>query len=80
MPRAATREGGLKTDADWTCEPTHVGRGASVGSGATILCGVRIGRGAMVGAGSVVTRDVPEGAVVAGDVLLFLIKFILLEI
>jgi UDP-2-acetamido-3-amino-2,3-dideoxy-glucuronate N-acetyltransferase len=56
-----------KTDAGtWVSEPTHVSRGASIGSGATILCGVRIEEGALVGAGSVVTRDVPAHTVVAG--------------
>jgi len=66
-PRATTASGGLQTEADWTCVPTRIKRGASVGSGATILCGVTIGAGATVGAGSVVTRDVPDGAVVAGN-------------
>jgi UDP-2-acetamido-3-amino-2,3-dideoxy-glucuronate N-acetyltransferase len=65
-PRATTEDGELKTEADWTCTPTLVKRGASIGSNATILCGVTIGEGAMVGAGSVVTHDVPDGAVVAG--------------
>ena len=67
FPRATTAEGGLQTEADWTCVPTLVKRGASVGSGATILCGITIGEGAIVGAGSVVTKDVPPGAVVAGN-------------
>lgn len=66
-PRAVAADGRPQTEADWTCVPTHVGRGASIGTGATILCGVRIGAGAMVGAGAVVTRDVPPGAVVAGN-------------
>jgi len=66
-PRATNAEGGLQTEADWTCVPTRVKRGASVGSGATILCGVTIGEGAIIGAGSVVTKDVPDGAVVAGN-------------
>jgi UDP-2-acetamido-3-amino-2,3-dideoxy-glucuronate N-acetyltransferase len=64
-PRA-TAGGALQTEADWTVVPTRVGRGASIGSGAVVLCGVTIGEGAMVGAGAVVTRDVPAGATVAG--------------
>src|SRR5690242_4016986 len=67
FPRATTAEGALQTDADWNCIPTIVKRGASIGSNATILCGVEIGEGATVGAGSVVTKDVPPGAVVAGN-------------
>jgi UDP-2-acetamido-3-amino-2,3-dideoxy-glucuronate N-acetyltransferase len=66
-PRATTEEGLLQTEADWKCVGTKVKRGASIGSGATILCGVTIGERATVGAGSVVTRDVPDGAVVAGN-------------
>jgi UDP-2-acetamido-3-amino-2,3-dideoxy-glucuronate N-acetyltransferase len=66
-PRATTAEGTLQTEADWTCVPTRVKRGASIGSGATILCGITIGEGATIGAGSVVTKDVPAGAVVAGN-------------
>jgi acetyltransferase-like isoleucine patch superfamily enzyme len=66
-PRAATNTGTLQTEADWTCVPTLVKRGASIGSGATILCGITIGAGAIVGAGSIVTKDVPDGAVVAGN-------------
>ena len=65
-PRATAPGGGLQTEADWTVVPTRVCRGASIGSGAVILCGVTIGAGAMIGAGAVVTRDVPEGATVAG--------------
>src|SRR5512146_1098415 len=60
-PRATAASGGLQTEADWECVPTRVKRGASVG------CGVTIGVGATVGAGSVVTKDVPDGAVVAGN-------------
>ena len=67
FPRATTAAGQLQTEADWNCVPTIVKRGASVGSNATILCGVEIGEGATVGAGSVVTRDVPAGAIVAGN-------------
>jgi acetyltransferase-like isoleucine patch superfamily enzyme len=65
-PRATTEDGAPQTEADWACVPTVVGRGASIGSNATILCGVTIGEGALVGAGSVVTRDVPPWTVVAG--------------
>ncbi len=65
-PRATTDGGASQTEADWVCTPTIVKRRASIGSNATILCGVTIGEGAMVGAGSVVTHDVPPGATVAG--------------
>ena len=66
-PRATNGEGTLQTEADWECLPTVVKRGASIGSGATLLCGITIGERAIVGAGSVVTKDVPPGAVVAGN-------------
>jgi acetyltransferase-like isoleucine patch superfamily enzyme len=66
-PRATTDTGQLQTEADWTCTPTLIKRGASLGSNATILCGVTVGENAIVGAGSVVTRDIPAGAVVAGN-------------
>ena len=66
FPRA-TSGGALQTEADWECRPTLVKRGASIGSSATILCGVTIGENAVVGAGSVVTRDVPAHGVVAGN-------------
>jgi acetyltransferase-like isoleucine patch superfamily enzyme len=66
-PRATAGGGQLQTEADWTVVRTLVKRGASVGSSATLLCGVTVGEGAVVGAGSVVTRDVPAGAVVAGN-------------
>ena len=65
-PRA-TAGGAMQTEADWTLVPTLVRRGASLGTGSTILGGVTIGEGAIVGAGSVVTRDVPPRAVVAGN-------------
>jgi acetyltransferase-like isoleucine patch superfamily enzyme len=65
-PRSTTAAGDLQTEEDWVCIPTVVKRGASIGSNATILCGVTIGERAIVGAGSVVTHDVPAGAVVAG--------------
>jgi len=67
LPRATAAGGGLQTEADWACVPTTVKRGASIGSSATILCGVTIGEGALVGAGSVVTKDVPPHTVVAGN-------------
>jgi acetyltransferase-like isoleucine patch superfamily enzyme len=67
FPRSTTGSGQLQTEADWKCVPTRVCRGASIGSSATILCGVTIGEGAVVGAGSVVTKDVPARAVVAGN-------------
>lgn len=66
-PRATNGDGALQTEADWKCVGTLVKRGASIGSGATLLCGVTIGERAVIGAGSVVTRDVPAGAVVAGN-------------
>jgi acetyltransferase-like isoleucine patch superfamily enzyme len=67
FPRATTAEGRLKTSADWVCEPTLVKRRAAIGSNATILCGVTIGEEAVIGAGSVVTKDVPDRGVVAGN-------------
>jgi acetyltransferase-like isoleucine patch superfamily enzyme len=66
-PRAVTEGGALQTEKDWTCEATRVKRGASIGSGATLLCGITVGEGAIVGAGSVVTKDVPAGMIVAGN-------------
>lgn len=67
FPRATTDAGSLQSEADWACVPTLVKRGASIGSGVTILGGVTIGERAIVGAGSVVTRDVPAGTIVAGN-------------
>lgn len=66
-PRSANADGTLQTDADWKVVKTVVKRGASVGTGATVLCGVTIGENAIVGAGSVVTKDVPDNAIVAGN-------------
>jgi acetyltransferase-like isoleucine patch superfamily enzyme len=65
-PRAVTGDGALKTERDWRMEETRVREGASIGSGAIVMCGVTIGERAMVGAGALVTRDVPPYAVVAG--------------
>lgn len=67
FPRATRADGSLQTDADWKCVPTLIKRGASIGSSATILCGVTIGERAMVGAGAVVTKDVPANTLVAGN-------------
>jgi acetyltransferase-like isoleucine patch superfamily enzyme len=66
-PRATTPEGGLKSEKDWSVESTMVKEGASIGSGATILSNIVVGEGAIVGAGSVVTRDVPDHSIVAGN-------------
>ena len=66
-PRATTARGGLQTEKDWKVESTLVKKGASIGSGVTILANVVIGEGALVGAGSVVTKDVPPYAVVVGN-------------
>jgi len=66
FPRACTPEGGLKTEADWSVVPTRIRHGASIGSNATIICGITVGRFALVGAGAVATRDVPDYAIVAG--------------
>jgi acetyltransferase-like isoleucine patch superfamily enzyme len=65
-PRATNLDGALQTEKDWKVEPTLVKKGASIGSGSTILSKVIIGENAIVGAGSVVTRDVPANTVVAG--------------
>lgn len=65
-PRATNPDGSLQTEADWQVEPTRVERGASIGTHATILCGVTIGEGALVGAGALVNKDVPPYAIVAG--------------
>lgn len=66
-PRATAPAGGLQTEADWTVEPTLVKKGASIGSGSTVLAKVTVGENAIVGAGSVVTKDVPPGTIVAGN-------------
>ncbi len=66
-PRATNADGGLQSEADWKVEPTRIRKGASIGSGSTILSKVVIGENAIVGAGSVVTRDVPANTIVAGN-------------
>lgn len=66
-PRATTETGSLQSEADWAVTPTLVKKGASIGSNATVLCGVTIGEAAIVGAGAVVTHDVFPGAIVAGN-------------
>ncbi len=66
-PRATTRHGELQTEKDWRVEHTVIKKGASIGSGATLLSKVTVGENAIVGAGSVVTRDVPSNAIVAGN-------------
>ena len=67
FPRSTTGDGNLQTEADWACQPTWIKKGASIGSSATLLCGITVGEGAMIGAGSVVTKDVPPFTVVAGN-------------
>jgi len=66
-PRSTTESGGLQTEADWKVEPTLIKRRASIGSNATILCGVTVGEAAIVGAGSVVTENVADRTIVAGN-------------
>ena len=66
-PRATAADGNLQTEADWKVEQTIVKKGASIGSGATILSNISIGENAIVGAGSVVTKDVPPGSIVVGN-------------
>jgi len=66
-PRSTNNNGALQTEEDWKVEPTIVKKGASIGSGATILCNITIGENAIVGAGSLVTRDVPPNTIVAGN-------------
>jgi len=67
FPRATADDGKLQTEEDWTCIPTLVQKGASIGSSVTLLCGITVGENAIVGAGSVVTRDVPANTIVAGN-------------
>lgn len=74
FPRSTNRDGSMQLDADWKTVETFVEKGASIGSNATILAGIRIGEHAMVGAGSVVTKDVPANTVVAGNPARFIKK------
>jgi acetyltransferase-like isoleucine patch superfamily enzyme len=67
FPRATNADGSPQTEADWKLVETHVKKGASIGSNATILCGITIGENALVGAGAVVTKDVPANTIVAGS-------------
>jgi acetyltransferase-like isoleucine patch superfamily enzyme len=71
-PRATKADGSLQTEADWKVEKTRICKGASLGSGSTILSNVTVGENAIVGAGSVVTKDVPANAIVAGNPARFL--------
>ena len=66
-PRATTGDGALQTEADWKVEKTLVKKGASIGSGSTVLANLTIGENAIIGAGSVVTKDVPANSIVAGN-------------
>jgi len=72
FPRATTANGTLQTEENWSCISTSVKEGASVGSGATLLCGITIGENVLIGAGSVVTKDVPANCIVAGNPAKFL--------
>ncbi len=65
-PRSTNLDGSMQTEEDWSVEPTLVKEGASIGSSVTVLCGVTIGKNAIIGCGAVVTKDVPDGAIVAG--------------
>ncbi|MEI6166063.1 MAG: acyltransferase [bacterium] len=67
LPRSTNSSGVLQSEKDWVCSPTLVKKGASIGSSATLLCGITIGENALVGAGSVVTHDVPPNTIVAGN-------------
>lgn len=66
-PRSVNEDGELKTDKDWSPIPTIIEDRVSIGSNATILCGITIGEGSIIGAGSVVTKDIPPGCIVAGN-------------
>ena len=67
LPRATNPDGSPQTAADWKCEKTLIKKGASIGSGATLLCGITVGEKSIIGAGAVVTKDVPPGMIVAGN-------------
>jgi acetyltransferase-like isoleucine patch superfamily enzyme len=67
FPRATTDDGQLKEEKDWICTPTVIKSGASIGSSATLMCGITVGENAILGAGSVVTKDVPPGTIAAGN-------------
>ncbi len=73
-PRATNAGGALQTEDDWVCGTTLIKKGASIGSSATLLCGITVGENAIVGAGSVVTKDVPPDTVVAGNPARFIRK------
>jgi len=66
-PRATREDGAPQGDDDWECVPTTIGKGASIGSSSTLLCGITVGENAIVGAGSVVTKNVPANTIVAGN-------------
>lgn len=67
FPRSTNEDGSVQTEADWACIETFIEEGASVGSSATLLCGITVGKRAIIGAGSVVTKNVPANAIVAGN-------------
>jgi UDP-2-acetamido-3-amino-2,3-dideoxy-glucuronate N-acetyltransferase len=67
FPRATNDDGSMQTEEDWKLEKTLIKKGASIGSNATILCGVTIGEKATIGAGSVVTKDIPDGGIAFGN-------------
>jgi acetyltransferase-like isoleucine patch superfamily enzyme len=67
FPRATAASGGLQTETDWKVIPTLIKKGASIGSNATILCGITIGQNSIIGAGSVVTKDIPDNVIAAGN-------------
>ena len=74
FPRATNADGSLQTEADWHVDETKIKKGASIGSSVTILCGITVGENAIVGAGSVVTKNVEDGTIVAGNPAKFLKK------